>query len=274
MVGGGRGVAWRSRATLKATQRCAFCPSTSTTGASLRAAAAAVTDLGSSVGACAAVRPSPPAAPIKRAAHPPPLLPERRAESERGSAGCVTCRSGWCCQRHKRMRLPAATASSSPLEWKAMHDTTKSKCCRSAWGESVHGRPLVGASGRAGPEPLERRVRCVRRPGELRGAVSEEGPTFRGPCVRAETLPRRDVPDAHGLVKRARGQQPIVVRVELDGPRRALVPRQNALDAPRRAPEHLRVGNKRVGTVLPFEGRAGRARCRPGTGRARAPCGP
>ena len=31
-----------------------------------------------------------------------------------------------CCQRHRKMRRPDVTASRSPEEWKAMHETTKS----------------------------------------------------------------------------------------------------------------------------------------------------
>ena len=77
--------------------------------------------------------------------------------------------------------MPAATASSSPLEWKAMHDTTKSKCCRSAWGKSVHGgRRLWSGRAAAGSEDAGAEGVRVRRPGEsrsggLRGAVPEEG---------------------------------------------------------------------------------------------------
>ena len=41
---------------------------------------------------------------------------------------------GWT-HRHNKMRLPAATASSSPLEWKAMQETTKSKWWRPGWCE-------------------------------------------------------------------------------------------------------------------------------------------
>mmetsp|Transcript_18108 Transcript_18108/g.45405 ORF Transcript_18108/g.45405 Transcript_18108/m.45405 type:complete len:209 (-) Transcript_18108:213-839(-) len=33
------------------------------------------------------------------------------------------------CHCHRNVRLPAVTATSSPVEWKAMQLTTKSKCC-------------------------------------------------------------------------------------------------------------------------------------------------
>ena len=107
---------------LKATQRCAFCPSTSTSGGSLcgglgrRAAppsSAAVAGAGAGVGAGAVAGRSTPG--IKRAAQLPAPAPLRRPESSSGGSAAV---SAWrccrCCHRHSRMRLPAATASSSP----------------------------------------------------------------------------------------------------------------------------------------------------------------
>ena len=43
------------------------------------------------------------------------------------SAGSAKCGVRFVCQRQRKMRRPEVTANSSPEEWKAMHETTKSK---------------------------------------------------------------------------------------------------------------------------------------------------
>ena len=158
---------------MKATQRCAFCPSTSTSGGSLcgglgRRAAPPSSATGAGAGAVAGL--STPG--IRWAAQPPAPALLRRPERRGGSAAVSAWRGSRCCHlprhdgrrrraargcegarvrggegtleiegvgrnrgargphRHNKMRLPAATASSSPLEWKAMQETTKSKWCR------------------------------------------------------------------------------------------------------------------------------------------------
>ena len=56
----------------------------------------------------------------------------RGGASEAGGEGCPSSGSTVCgarcvCQRHNQIRRPDVTASSSPVEWKAIHETTKSK---------------------------------------------------------------------------------------------------------------------------------------------------
>ena len=93
--------------------------------------------------------------------------------------------------------------------------------------------------GAAGASPPQQDALARSHGEQLAARVEGDARDDKVEMVPAEALLGAHVPDAHGLVERARGEQTVVVRVELDRPGRALVAGEHALHRPGCTAEHL-----------------------------------